>query len=136
MRGFSISHLKLRQVGGQVVGEPAVADPEGLGPGRLRVPHDPEPVVVGLEGHDAVVPDPELFFGCPRSRTCLVVRPSRPVSAFHRLLSLDGPAPEGRGAVVEALGYPDAHSVGGTSVLPAGDRLQVVDGVDDPDEGL
>ena len=31
MRGFSISRLELRQVHGQVVGEPAVPGPEGLG---------------------------------------------------------------------------------------------------------
>ena len=32
-----------------VAGEPAVAGPEGLGFGRLSVPHDPEPVLVGVD---------------------------------------------------------------------------------------
>ena len=49
MGGVSVSRLELRQVHGQVVGEPAVAGPEGLGFGRLSVPHDPEPVLVGVD---------------------------------------------------------------------------------------
>ena len=47
------------QVGGQVVGEPAVAGSERLGPGGLGVPHDAEPIAEGLEGGYFVVPDPE-----------------------------------------------------------------------------
>ena len=58
--GIGRSALDLRQVGSQVVGEPAVSGAEGLRPGGLRVPHDPGPVIVGVEGHDPVVPDPEL----------------------------------------------------------------------------
>ena len=44
---------------GQVVGGPAVAGPEVLGLGGLRVPHDPGPVLVGVEGDYPVVPDPK-----------------------------------------------------------------------------
>ena len=59
MRGFSISRLELRQVHGQVVGEPAVPGPEGLGLGGLGVPHDAEPIAEGLEGHNPVIADLE-----------------------------------------------------------------------------
>ena len=38
MGGAGCSDLDLGQVGGQAVGEPAFADPEGLGFGRLGVP--------------------------------------------------------------------------------------------------
>ena len=41
--------LHLAQVHRQVVGEPAVAGPESLGPGGLGIPHYAEPVVVGVE---------------------------------------------------------------------------------------
>ena len=34
---------------------------EHLGLGGLGVPHDAGPVVVGVEGYNAVVADPELF---------------------------------------------------------------------------
>ena len=44
--------LKLSQIHRQVVGEPAVT-------------HDAEPVIVGVEADDAVIPDPELL---PASR--------------------------------------------------------------------
>ena len=37
----------------KVVGEPAVPGAEGLGARGLGVPHDAEPVVMGVEGHDA-----------------------------------------------------------------------------------
>ena len=60
--GFPLS-LHLAQVHGQVVGEPAVAGPEGLGLGGLGVAHDAEPIVVGVERHDAVIADPELLPG-------------------------------------------------------------------------
>ena len=53
--------LHLGQVGGQVVDEPSVAGDEGLWLGGLGLPHDAEPVLVGLEGHDPVVTDPELL---------------------------------------------------------------------------
>ena len=55
--------LHLAQVHRQVVGEPAVAGPEGLGLGGLGIPHDAEPVVVGVKAHDAVIADPELLPG-------------------------------------------------------------------------
>ena len=42
------------------VGGPAVSRPEGLGLGRLGVTHDAGSVAEGLEGHNAVVSDPEL----------------------------------------------------------------------------
>ena len=53
--------MELGQVGGEVIGEPAVSGPEGLGLRRLGVPHDAQTVRVGLEAHDLVVPDPELL---------------------------------------------------------------------------
>ena len=53
--------LKLRQIHRQVVGEPAVPGPEGLGLRRLGIAHDAEPIVVGVEGYYAVIPDPELL---------------------------------------------------------------------------
>ena len=59
MGGAGCSALDLGQVGGQVVGEPAVAGPEGLGLGGLGVPHDAGPIAEGLEGDYLVVPDPE-----------------------------------------------------------------------------
>ena len=55
------SALHLGQVGGQVAGEPAVSCPEGLGLRPLGIPHDAEPIVEGVEAHDAVIPDPELL---------------------------------------------------------------------------
>ena len=55
--------LDLGQVGCQVVHEPAVPGPEALPLGRLGLPHDAEPVVVGVEGHDPVVPHPESLSG-------------------------------------------------------------------------
>ena len=64
--------LHLGQVGGQVVGGPAVAGSERLGPGGLSVRHDAEPVIVGLEGHNPVVPDPELFPGAGEVREAFV----------------------------------------------------------------
>ena len=54
------ANLAWVQVGSQVVGEPAVSRPEGLGLGRLGVLHDAEPVIVGVETHNPVVSDPEL----------------------------------------------------------------------------
>ena len=53
--------LDLGQVRGQVVGEPPVPGSEGLGLRALGVPHDAEPIVVGVEADDAVMPDPELL---------------------------------------------------------------------------
>ena len=53
--------MHLGQVHGEVVGEPAVADPEGLGLRCLGIPHDAEPIVVGVEGHDAAVAPTELL---------------------------------------------------------------------------
>ena len=47
--GAGCSDLDLGQVGRQVVGEPAVAGSERLGLGGLCVPHDSEPVFVGVE---------------------------------------------------------------------------------------
>ena len=44
----------LGQVGGQVVGEPAVSRPEGRGLRALRFRHGPEPVVVGVEHRGGV----------------------------------------------------------------------------------
>ena len=41
--------LGLGQVGHEVIGEPAVAGPEGLRLGGLGVPHDAEPVLVGVD---------------------------------------------------------------------------------------
>ena len=43
------------------VGEPAVPSPEGLGLGGLGVAYNAEPIVVGVEADDAVIPDPELL---------------------------------------------------------------------------
>ena len=57
--GASPSPPDLGQIGSQVIGEPAVVGPEGLGLGRLSVPHDAEPIAEGLEGDYLVVPDPE-----------------------------------------------------------------------------
>ena len=53
--------LHLRQVHGEVVGEPAVPGPEALRLRRLGVPHQPGAVAERLEVHDLVVPDPELL---------------------------------------------------------------------------
>ena len=53
------SPLELAQVYGEVVGEPAIPGPEGLGLGGLGVPHDAEPVAEGLEGDYLIVPHPE-----------------------------------------------------------------------------
>ena len=101
--------LGLGQVGGQVVGEPAVAGPEGLGPGGLGVPHDAEPIAEGLEGDYFVVPDPE-----PLPAACEVDvlgrEPEHPGVGVDRLLPLYGPAAEGAGPVVQAPGDPDAHA--------------------------
>ena len=44
-----------------VAGEPAVGGPECLGLRRLGVPHDAETVLVGVEGHYAVIAYPELL---------------------------------------------------------------------------
>ena len=55
------SALLLGQIHGQVVGEPAVPGPEGLGLRALDIPHDAEPVVVGVEADDTVVPYPEFL---------------------------------------------------------------------------
>ena len=56
-----MSGLHLRQIHRQVVGEPPVPGPEGLGLRRLGVPHDAETVLVGVEGHYAVIAYPELL---------------------------------------------------------------------------
>ena len=58
-----IAGLHLRQVDGQVVGEPAVPGPEALRLRGLGVAHQPEPIAEGLEVRGAVVPDPELLPG-------------------------------------------------------------------------
>ena len=52
------------------------------------------------------------------------------------LLPLDAPAAEGPGPVVDAPRHPDADSLGTAPAFPAGDDLQVVDAVHDPDQGL
>ena len=53
-----------------------------------------------------------------------------------RFLSLDRPAAELAGAVIDAPGHPDAYSVGGALAFPVHHRLQVVHVPDDPDELL
>ena len=53
--------LELGQVGRQVIDEPSVPGPEHLGLRGLGFPHHPEPIVVGVKGHGAVVADPELL---------------------------------------------------------------------------
>ena len=88
--------LELGQVRRQVVGEPAVAGPEGLRPGGLGVPHDAEPIAEGLEGDYPVVPDPEPL---PAAREVDVLgrEPEHPGAGVDRLLPLYGPAAEGAG---------------------------------------
>ena len=49
LRGAGCSALDLGQVGGQIVGGPAVPGPEGLRFGGLGVPHDAGPVLVGVD---------------------------------------------------------------------------------------
>ena len=88
--------LHLGQVGGQVVGEPAVPGPEGLGLGGLGVPHDAGPIAEGLEGDYLIVPDLEPL---PAAREVDVLgRESQQASVgVDRLLPLYGAAPEGAG---------------------------------------
>ena len=111
------SALELDQVRGQVAGGPAVAGPEGLGPGGLGVRHDPEPVLVGVEGDSPVVPDPGLL---PAAGEVDV--PGREAQqagiGVDRILPLNGAAAECRGPGVEAPGYPDADPVGSAPALP------------------
>ena len=95
------SASQLGQVGCEVVGEPAVAGPEGLGLDGLGVPHDPEPVIVGVECHYPVVPDlgPLPVVGeveVPGGES------QHPGVGVYRLLPLYGPAPEGARLVVQA----------------------------------
>ena len=80
LRGAGCSALDLCQVGGQVVGEPAVAGPEGLGFGRLSVPVMPDP---SLKGSKATILSCRTRngFRLPAKWMCLVVRPSIPVPA-------------------------------------------------------
>ena len=91
--GFSVSPLDLGQVHGQVVGEPAVPSPEGLGPGGLGIAHDAEPVGKGLEAHDAVVADPEPFPAAGKVEVFgrEAQEPGIGVDCLH---PLDGAAPE------------------------------------------
>ena len=119
----------------QVVGEPAVSCPEGLGPGGLGAPHDAEPVAEGLEGDYFVVPDPEPLLA-PGEVDVLGREPEHPGVGVYRLLPLYGPAAEGAGPVVEAPGDPDAEVLGGAAALPAHDCLQVVNSLDHPYELL
>ena len=78
--GAGCSDLDLGQVGGQVVGEPAVAGPEGLGLGGLGVPVMPNP---SLKGSKATILSCRTRnrFRLPAKWMCLVVRPSIPVPA-------------------------------------------------------
>ena len=116
-------------------GNQAVPGDERLGLGRLGVPHYPEPVVVWLEAHDSVVAHPELL-PAPCEVDVLGRQSQRAGIRVDCFLPLDGPAPELAGAVVEALGDPDADPVGGALALAADDSLQVVHALDDPDELL
>ena len=90
---------------GQVVGEPAVAGPEGLGLRGLGVPHDAQDVRVGLEAHDLVEPDPELL---PRPGEVQVLgREAQQAGVgVYRLLPFYGPAPELARAVIGELSSP------------------------------
>ena len=106
------SALDLGQVHGQVVGEPAVAGPEGLALGGLGVRLDPGPVFVGVEGDYPIIADPEPF-AAPGEVDMLGGEAKRPGAGVDSLLPLYGPAPEGAGPVVETPGYSDADAVGG-----------------------
>ena len=110
------SASQLGQVGCEVVGEPAIAGPEGLGPDGLGVPHDPEPVFNGVEGDYLVVPDPEPL-PAPGEVDVLGREAQRPGAGVDRLLPLYGPAAEGAGPVVEDPGDPDAQTVGGAAAM-------------------
>ena len=61
--GFGTIFSHLRQVHGQVVGEPAVPGPEDLRLRGLGVPHDAEPVGGGFEVNGPVVPYPQFLGG-------------------------------------------------------------------------
>ena len=52
------------------------------------------------------------------------------------LVPFDAPAPEGPGLVVDTPGDLDAESVGAAPAFSAGDDLQVIDVLHDPDELL
>ena len=116
----------------RLVGEPAVPIPEGLGLGALGVPHNPEPIVVGVEANDAVIPDTELL---PAAGVVEVLGGEAQESriGMDGFLPLDGAAPEGAGAVVHAPGHPDADAVGYASALRAHHGLQIIHALDDRD---
>ena len=42
---------------GEVIGEPDVPGAEGFRLRRLGLPHDPEPILAGVEAHETVVTD-------------------------------------------------------------------------------
>ena len=77
---------------GQDIGEPAVPGPEGLGLRRLGVAHDAEPVIVGVEADDAVIPDPELLSGAMEVDV-LGRQAQESGIGMDGFLPLDGPAP-------------------------------------------
>ena len=122
-------------------GEPAVAVPESLGPGSLGVAHDAEPVVVGVEADDPVVPHPESLSGAREVRV-LGREAQEPGVGMDCLLPKGGSAAEGAGPVVDPPVYPDADPVGcagskrGALALPVAHRFEAVLVLDHPDELL
>ena len=127
------SSLYPGQVHAQVVGGPAVPCWEGLGFGGLGVPHDAGPIIVGLEGHDPIVPHPEPL-PPPGKVDGLGREAQHPGVGVDCLLPLYGSAAEGAGRVLETPGDPDAEAAGRAATLPPDHGLQVVNSLDYPDE--